>query len=67
MGREARAEASGAMQVKGKMGEREAKIRSKTARAALRARSKEEATDAQPEHDSHTKAELDKTGAQTSS
>ena len=27
MGREARAEASGAMQVKGKMGEREAKIR----------------------------------------
>ena len=47
--------------------EREAKIRSKTARAALRARSKEEATDAQPEHDSHTKAELDKTGAQTSS
>ena len=46
--------------------EREAKMRNKTARAALRAKSKEEATEAQPEQDSLTKEELEKAPAQTS-
>ena len=36
--------------------EREARIRNKTARAALRARSKEENTDVQPEHDSEVQS-----------